>query len=152
MPKSLRHLVYRGRGRSPNSGKPISHSPQPLITEAKKSYWDLAATKLQNEEPKISEALSDLLRDQEPNPMNIVTQLEFIVQKHKQTMEERQWTLPFRVRGREIKIRSQLDTVLKILQTSKDIGSAIASLDPIHAGLPWSGISFIVQGILNDSE
>ena len=66
-------------------------------------------------------------------------------------MENKQWSLPFKVRGREVKIRKQLDNVWKLLQTFNAVGASLASLDLVHAGIPWAGVSFIVQGALNDS-
>lgn len=78
--------------------------------------------------------------------------MEEIIQIQKKKLEERQWTLPFRVRGREMKIRDQLDTVLKVLQIFKDFGSILSNLDPVHVGIPWAGVNVILQGALNDSE
>ena len=75
-----------------------------------------------------------------------------VIEKHKRIMEDRQWELPFKVRGRNVKIRSQLERVSKSLHVFKDLGSAAAQLDPTHAGIPWAGAMFIVQGALNDSE
>ena len=75
-----------------------------------------------------------------------------IIQKHKRTMEQRQWALPFRVRGSNVDIRDQLDTVLKALQMFRDFGPVLSNVDPVHIGIPWAGVSVILQGALNDSE
>ncbi len=79
------------------------------------------------------------------------SEISQIIEQHRNTMENKQWSLPFKVRGREVKIRAQLDIVWKVLQTFNAVGSTLASLDPVHAGIPWAGVSFIVQGALNDS-
>ena len=75
-----------------------------------------------------------------------------IIKKQKSRMEQRQWALPFRVRGREVKIRDQLDIVLKGLQMFKDFGTVLSNMDPVHIGIPWAGVNIILQGALNDSE
>ena len=74
------------------------------------------------------------------------------IDKNKSIMEDRQWELPFKVRGRKVTIRSQLDRIFKYIQVFKDVGSAVSQLDPTHAGIAWAGVMFILQGALNDSE
>ena len=66
-------------------------------------------------------------------------------------MEDKHGSLPFKARGREVKIRAQLDNVWKVLQIFNAVGSSLASLDPVQAGIPHAGVSFIVQGALDDS-
>lgn len=116
------------------------------------SYWQLAAERLQNDEPKTYEDLSELRGNKSCLSESLPSEMEEIIQKQKKKMEERQWTLPFRVRGREMKIRDQLDTVLKVLQVFKDFGSVLSNLGPVHVGIPWAGVNVILQGALNDSE
>ena len=123
------------------------------VVPAKKiSYWQLAAEQLQKNEPKTYEALKELRGNKSCCSEVLPSEMVNIIQKQKRTMEERQWALPFRVRGREIKIRDQLDTVLKVLQMFKDFGSVLSNLDPVHVGIPWAGVNIILQGALNDSE
>ena len=66
-------------------------------------------------------------------------------------MEDRQWSLPFKVRGRDIKIRTQLDSIWKVLQIFIKAGSSVAASDPIHVGIPWASTTVILRGALNDS-
>ena len=54
--------------------------------------------------------------------------------------------------GKEVIIRKQLNKIAKAVQISKDLGSAMASLDPLHAGLPWAGVCFIMQIALGDFD
>lgn len=116
------------------------------------SYWQLAAEQLQNDEPKIYEALQELRGNKPCHSEALPSEMVDIIQKQKKRMDERQWILPFRVRGREMKIRDQLNTVLKVLQMFKDFGSVLSNLDPVHIGIPWAGVNVILQGALNDSE
>ena len=116
------------------------------------SYWRLATEQLQDNEPNTYEALQELRDNESSRSEALPSEMVDIIEKQKRKMEERQWTLPFRVRGREIQIRDQLDTILKVLQMFKDFGSVLSNLDPVHVGLPWAGFNLILQGALNDSE
>ncbi len=51
-----------------------------------------------------------------------------------------------------IPMRGLLENVVKTLEKFKDIGSAAASLDPIHAGLPWASICVLLPLVLNLSS
>ena len=41
---------------------------------------------------------------------------------------------------------------MTVLKMFKDFGSILSNLDPVHFGIPWAGVSLIIQGALNDSE
>lgn len=75
-----------------------------------------------------------------------------IIQKQKATMEERQGTFPFRVRRKHRKIREQLDAVPKVLHRFQGLGSVLANMDLLHAGILWAGVNLILQSAWNDSE
>jgi hypothetical protein len=47
--------------------------------------------------------------------------------------------------SREIVLRDQLDRLLKVVTVVKDVASAAASLDPVHAGLPLAGFCVLMQ-------
>ena len=115
------------------------------------SYWEHAAKQLEDKEPSVFAALQDLRKESSRTSKGVPSEISEIIEHHRNTMKNKQWSLPFKVRGREVKIRAQLDNIWKALQTFNAVGSILASLDPIHAGIPWAGVSFIVQGALNDS-
>jgi hypothetical protein len=60
----------------------------------------------------------------------IVGQMRETVKIHARTMEGRQWTLPFKVRGETIKIREQLNVAINSVLAFKDCASLVAGLDP----------------------
>ena len=115
-------------------------------------YWQLAAEQLETSEPKTHEALQELLGNMPHHYEALPSEMVEIIQKQKRTMEDRQWVLPFRVRGRKVKIRDQLETVLRLLQMFKDLESVLSNLDPVHVGVTLAGVNVILQGALNDSE
>ena len=114
-------------------------------------YWERAAQQLNDKEPSVFAALQELRKESSCTSKDMASDVSRIIEQHRNTMENKQWSLPFKVRGREVKIRAQLENVWKLLQTFNAVGSTLASLDPVHAGIPWAGVSFIVQGALNDS-
>lgn len=82
-----------------------------------------------------------------PNAETVLTadMMMNVIKKHIETMEQRQSSLPFKVRGREIKIREQFNKIVKAVQVFKDFGSSLAGLDPIHAGIPWAAVNLVLQ-------
>lgn len=48
-------------------------------------------------------------------------------------------------KDRPVYLRAQLDKFLKLLDKIKSLGDAAASIDPIHAGLPWAGFKLILE-------
>ena len=43
-----------------------------------------------------------------------------------------------------MEVREQVDRIVKLVLVAKDFASAAASLDPIHAGLPWAGVCMLL--------
>lgn len=69
-------------------------------------------------------------------------QLSQLVDEKLTYMNERQWRISL---GKQsIEVRTQVDRILKIITVAKDFGSSLASLDPIHAGLPWAGVCVLL--------
>lgn len=49
-------------------------------------------------------------------------------------------------------MREILDGVVKALEKFKDVGSAAARLDPVHAGLPMAAVCVLLPPVLNFSN
>jgi hypothetical protein len=49
-----------------------------------------------------------------------------------------------RFAGREIDLRKMMDGWTEFLDKIKQIGDVAANADPIHAGLPWAAVRFIL--------
>ena len=64
-----------------------------------------------------------------------------LVLKRKQVLQK-QWRLQWG--NKSIKVRTQIDRIVKIISAFKDAGSVAANADPFHAGLPWAGICFLL--------
>ena len=115
----------------------------PSQIAAKKDYWLLAVTQLKHDEPKLAEALDGMSKAAVVGGGDIADNAVSATNRNKERLVEKRWQIQFR--SRTIKIRDQLDKILIILKAVKDVGSAAAGLDPIHAGLPWAGICLLMQ-------
>lgn len=61
--------------------------------------------------------------------------------KQKQILQK-QWKIQWG--HRTIKVRAQVDRVVKLINGFKEVGTTAANADPVHAGLPWAGICFLL--------
>ena len=57
-------------------------------------------------------------------------------------MQDRQWKLS--LGKKSVEIRAQVDRILQIVIVAKDLGSSLAAMDPVHAGIPWAGVCVIL--------
>ena len=64
-----------------------------------------------------------------------------LVLKRKQVLQK-QWRLQWG--NKSIKVRTQIDRIVKIVDAFKEAGSVASNVDPLHAGLPWAGICFLL--------
>jgi len=66
--------------------------------------------------------------------------------KKREEWENNRWTFTI---GRYIVApRYELDKVIGVLDRIKAIGDAAASLDPVHAGLPWAGVRLLLEVLI----
>ncbi|KAJ5210668.1 hypothetical protein N7491_010476 [Penicillium cf. griseofulvum] len=56
----------------------------------------------------------------------------------------------FRCRGRNIQLRDTADKVLDWLEKFKAVGNIVSNVDPLHAGVPWAGIRFLIQVVQSE--
>jgi hypothetical protein len=69
-------------------------------------------------------------------------QVDNTVRQTMKTMTNKQWVLHWG--SNDIKIRNQVERIVKVIQTVSGLASAAASLDPLHAGLAWAGICVVL--------
>lgn len=108
------------------------------LTSEKRTYWARASQQLKQENPEAFNGLQVFLR----NDANVTELSPESVRKtianRMIDIEDRQWKIKWGAKN--IPVRNVLDGVVKTLQAAKDLGSAAANLDPIHAGLPWAAL------------
>ncbi|KAJ5711409.1 hypothetical protein N7488_005565 [Penicillium malachiteum] len=65
-----------------------------------------------------------------------------LVDKKIAQMNDRKWRLS--IGKADIEVREKVDQIVKIIMVAKDFISSAASIDPVHAGLPWAGICVLL--------
>ena len=73
---------------------------------------------------------------------NIQEQAQAVLVLKRKQILQRQWSLQWG--NKSIKVRAQIDRVVKIIGAFKEVGSVAANVDPLYAGLPWAGICFLL--------
>jgi hypothetical protein len=68
----------------------------------------------------------------------------------KQLCISKQWTL--KIGSRTISTREKAEKVVELLEKFKRVGDIVAGADPIHAGLPWAGVSLILQVAASEKQ
>ena len=122
----------------------LGHGPGVGSICRRKSYWGAALHRLESKSPDVYGAFERLQRDLPDG--DLPEALLAVIQKHRQVMEQREWSLPFKVRGRSVKLRRQLDTIARALLGFKGLGAAVSRGDLMQiAPAAWGCFTFILQ-------
>ena len=105
---------------------------------------------LEVDQPSVVLVLSELQERLISSNSSIIDSLLFEVATRKDDLEQKRWTIQFG--DRTIVLRDQLTRIAKAVQVFKDPGGTFASLDPVHAGLPWACICFLMQLTISDAD
>ena len=109
----------------------------------KQGLWTLAFARLSSEEQEIIQPF-------ETNAGLDVQGLQAAVERKRDECIESSWK--FNMHGRQVILRDVASKILSSIQTFISIGDIISNFDPVHAGLPWAGVRFLLQVSINDSE
>jgi N-terminal domain of NWD NACHT-NTPase len=107
---------------------------------------------LRNEKGNIVEAFEELLIS-EPESESTASlddedtserekRMSALVDKKLAAMNKEQWR--FKVGDKSVEVREQVDRIVKVVLVAKDFISSVASIDPIHTGLPWAGVCMLL--------
>jgi hypothetical protein len=55
----------------------------------------------------------------------------------------KRWSWTYR--GRQVYVQDQADKLVRFIDKFTLVGDAAASIDPVHAGLPWAGVRSILE-------
>lgn len=145
------------------SSKHTASSKTQLPTRSKlfdngSSPWNQAYQDLKEENGKLVQTLEELLkaeiaRDGEsPLPSDVYDehQISELIQSRLATMNDRKWRI--KMGEHSIEVRDQVDRIVKVVIVAKDFVSSAASMDPLHAGLPWAGICVLLPLLTNDTK
>jgi hypothetical protein len=81
-----------------------------------------------------------------PNATGIdaVVQQAIAATKQKQAIcQSKRWT--FSSCGQKVILREKADNIVKWLDRFKQVGDVASNVDPMHIGLPWAGIRFLLE-------
>lgn len=110
-----------------------------------RAYDELAADKdnkiwIERYESLVKSIMKD--DENQPNDSGVEQQMAAFVRTRMEVMTNKQWMLQWG--SRSFNIRQQVDRIVKVIQSVSSIGSAAASLDPLHAGIAWAGICVVL--------
>lgn len=71
-------------------------------------------------------------------------------EEKKQTCVSKRWTLT--LGSRTISTRKKADKIVEYLDRFKAIGNIASGADPVHFGLPWAGVSLILQVAVSEKQ
>jgi hypothetical protein len=125
-----------------SSPPPPAPAPSPPT-----SLWAQAVANVEGDDS-IKEIFSAIVTPKKPDDSSLPAQdvagkVMKKIDQRKAAMEKKQWS--FKYRGRIVKIRDCFNVVVKAVLKFKDLGSALARLDPVHAGIPWACIMAVLE-------
>ena len=108
--------------------------------------WSLAYKELLAEDETLIRDYEEVLKKAIVVPgdtaVDLQGQIQAVLASKRKQIIQKQWRLQWG--NKSIKIRTQIDHIVKIIGAFKDAGSVAANVDPLHAGLPWAGICFLL--------
>lgn len=121
------------------------------------SLWNQAYQDFKGEKSKIVQALEDLLTSELTlhgqstlsGDTYEESQISEFIQSRLAAMNDRKWRI--KMGEHSIEVRDQFDRIIKVVLVAKDFVSSVASMDPVHAGLPWAGIC-VLPLLTNDTK
>ncbi|TGO14839.1 hypothetical protein BTUL_0047g00010 [Botrytis tulipae] len=127
------------------------------VSKSGKTFRSRAYASLSESSPDLSKTYETLLLNTNINnldtqELNKQEQMAATVQNRVDIMESKQWTIE--ISGKSLKVKDQVKGIMEAFQKVKELGTALASIDPIIFGLPWAGVSFLLTNklVLSDFE
>ncbi|TVY34358.1 Vegetative incompatibility protein HET-E-1 [Lachnellula subtilissima] len=139
-----------------NNTPPVPRLLDPEACMQSADLWEKAYTQL-SQDKKHKDLLTKyeaILEESSPAPSpkpgdSFPKKMQAAVQRQVDVMKRKQWTIQWDQKS--IVVREQTERIVKFIQTFSKLGTAIAQIDPVHAGIPWAGVCAILTLILNDS-
>lgn len=116
---------------------------------SEKSCWQEASEKLHAEYPRLYTQLEETLatKSQALSSAELSSQIAKSIVESKRRMLDRDLPSHWKHRdeSEKAKFRTAMDHVLKAVTVFRDMGSAVAQIDPSHVGIAWIGVNLILQ-------
>lgn len=122
---------------------PLSTGPD---TKDVRPLWDRAYARLRDQKPEVVKEYERILAStadvRKDLPLNET--MRKVVDNRLGVMTSRQWKIRIPFRKDQMLVTEVVDKVVGLVLKFKDIGNTVASLDPVHAGIPFAAICFIL--------
>lgn len=107
-----------------------------------KEAWEKLGAKKETEEAVTR--FDAILNSYATLPAEATTQekMSSIIKDKVKVMEDKQWKFQFGEKS--IKVGDQAKKIVEAISVVKDLESSIASMDPVHAGIPWAGVCILL--------
>lgn len=117
----------------------------PSENTARPNLWDQAFERLRHDNHELIEAYERILRDginaREGASRN--EEIQAVIDQRLEEIKSRQWN--FQLKGTNIRIREQIDRIVNVVTTIRDLGNVLTAFDPVHAGPAWAGVCVLLS-------
>jgi hypothetical protein len=103
------------------------------------TIWQTSFDRLKAEEPGLFKGFDHLGE----NGFGSLDELKRSVQQRQQALENKRWAI--KLKNKKILIRDCLYNLLKAVQVVQEVGTALASLEPVYAGIPWACVNVVLN-------
>jgi hypothetical protein len=133
---------------NPTSTLKLVHAPPPTQPDPEhhKDLWDNAYSRLKREEKELMITYEGILDKNAriPEGLSRKEKMSAVITNELYTITNRQWRVQIPWQQKPITVRSLFDKIVRVAVKFKDVASLAASIDPIHAGLPFAGICVLL--------
>jgi len=134
--------------------QPLSATGSPTVQAAGGAPSATDATFLEEVRKRLTEKQRSTLDDSNRQGSgNINSALNSALQAAEDKKElciSKRWTL--KIGSRTISPREKAEKIVELLDKFKRIGDIASGADPVHFGLPWAGVSFLLQVAVNGKQ
>ncbi|KAJ5634581.1 hypothetical protein N7528_002423 [Penicillium herquei] len=118
--------------------------------------WEEAFKRLRTEYPHLFDQLEGVptAQSQPLSGRELSNQIAKSILESQSRIMERDLPFPWKHRNEseKAKLRKDMDNILKAVCVFKNMGSAVADIDPSHMGIAWIGVNMILQLVLSGAE
>lgn len=116
---------------------PSDEHPSQNVYSSAQDLWSEAIKLLRPE-------AQDEIRLNQTDQLVVLNEVLADAREKRQQCKDKQWRYT-RSNGKTIFFRDIFDRIVSCMTKLKDIGDAVAQIDPVHVGIPWGVVKFLLQ-------
>jgi hypothetical protein len=111
-----------------------------------KDLWEKAYFRLRTEKKGLVETYEAVLVKNKDisDGLPLTKKMSTVITQELRILTNRQWKIRIPLLHEPVVVRNVVDKIVNVVLMGKDLASVAASLDPIHAGLPFAGICVLL--------